>query len=138
MTYRVTSQFPGRRSICRYEGDDFDAAELEFSTERSAAMVDGGLGNPVASVRLWDGAPLPAGARARVLRKFERWTFTHKQVLAIEKERRDRMKSIDPAEPRRLAARGQPYDPGGPTLTLDVSSLDPESAARFLLDSLSG
>jgi transposase len=55
--------------------------------------IDRKLPEWIASVRLWDGSPLPAGARARILREFERWTFTHKQVLAIEKERRDRMKN---------------------------------------------
>jgi transposase len=55
--------------------------------------IDAKLPEWIASVRLWDGSALPAGARARILREFERWTFTHKQVLAIEKERRDRMKN---------------------------------------------
>jgi transposase len=54
--------------------------------------IDAKLPEWIASVRLWDGSPLPAGARARILREFERWTFTHMQVLAIEKERRDRRK----------------------------------------------
>lgn len=47
------------------------------------------------AVRLWDGSPIPPGARARILREFERWRFTHSQVLVIEKERRDRMKDRD-------------------------------------------
>ncbi len=52
--------------------------------------IDAKIPEWIASVRLWDGSPLPARARARILREFERWTFTHKQVLAIEKERQDR------------------------------------------------
>lgn len=55
--------------------------------------VDAKLPAWIASVRLWDGSSLPVGARARILREFERWRFTHPQILAIEKERRERMKS---------------------------------------------
>ena len=57
--------------------------------------IDAKLPEWIASVRLWDGSPLPAGVRARILREFERWAFTHKQVLAIEKERRDRRKDCE-------------------------------------------
>jgi hypothetical protein len=39
-------------------------------------------------VRLWDGSGLPPGARQRIEREFERWQFTHAQLLAIAKERR--------------------------------------------------
>ncbi len=44
--------------------------------------------------RLWDGSPLPSGARQRILREFERWKFTHAQVLEIDKERRHRTQDL--------------------------------------------
>jgi hypothetical protein len=53
--------------------------------------IDATLPQWISSARLWDGSSLPAGARARILREFERWSFTHQQILAIEKERRDAM-----------------------------------------------
>lgn len=38
--------------------------------------------------RLWDGSAMPEGAKARILREFMRWTFTHEQLLAIDQDRR--------------------------------------------------
>lgn len=46
-------------------------------------------------VRLWDGSALLPGVRQRILREFERWQFTHAQLLTIEKERRDRTRQLD-------------------------------------------
>jgi transposase len=46
-------------------------------------------------VRLWDGSPLPSGARRRIFREFERWEFTHAQVREIEKERRHRTQDLE-------------------------------------------
>lgn len=40
--------------------------------------------------KIWDGTAIPAGLRSRVEREFDRWRFTHDQILALEKERRDR------------------------------------------------
>ena len=57
-----------------------------------APRIDGRLPEWLASARLWDGSPVPSGMRARVEREFARWRFTHDQVLALEKERRDRTK----------------------------------------------
>jgi transposase len=39
-------------------------------------------------LRLWDGAPLPAGLQARLQREFTCWEFVHRQILALEAERR--------------------------------------------------
>ncbi len=61
----------------------------------------------LAEARLWDGSPLPSGARQRILREFERWKFTYTQVREIEKERRHRTQDLtDPSldEVRRLHA----------------------------------
>ncbi len=44
----------------------------------------------LAGAKLWDGSTIPAGLRSRIEREFDRWRFTHEQVLALEKERRDR------------------------------------------------
>jgi transposase len=63
-----------------------------------APRIDGRLLTWLASARLWDGSPLPSGMRARVAREYERWRFTHDQVLALQKERRDRTKDeTDPS-----------------------------------------
>ena len=57
-----------------------------------APRIDGRFSEWLASARLWDGSPVPSGMRARIEREFARWRFTHDQVLALEKERRDRTK----------------------------------------------
>lgn len=57
-----------------------------------APRIEGRFVAWLASARLWDGSPLPSGMRARVEREYERWRFTHDQVLALQKERRDRTK----------------------------------------------
>ncbi len=57
-----------------------------------APRIDGRFPAWLASARLWDRSPVPAGMRTRVEREFARWQFTHDQVLALEKERRDRTK----------------------------------------------
>ncbi len=57
-----------------------------------APRIDGRFPAWLASARLWNGSPVPAGMHARVEREFARWQFTHDQVLALEKERRDRTK----------------------------------------------
>lgn len=57
-----------------------------------APRIDGRLLDWLASARLWDRSPVPVGLRARIEREFARWRFTHDQVLALEKERRDRTK----------------------------------------------
>ena len=55
-----------------------------------APRVDGRFIDWLATVKLWDGSALPSGIRTRIEREFNRWRFTHAQVLALEKERRDR------------------------------------------------
>lgn len=51
-------------------------------------------------------------------------------------QRRNRMKSIDPDEPRRLAARGAPYDLGEGSLTIDTTEGSPDDTARAILSAL--
>lgn len=57
-----------------------------------APRIDGQFLAWLATVRLWDGSAVPSGMRARIEREFARWRFTRDQVLALEKERRDRTK----------------------------------------------
>lgn len=57
-----------------------------------APRIDGRFLAWLAAARLWDGSAVPAGMRARVEREFARWRFTHAQLLALEKERRERTK----------------------------------------------
>ncbi len=57
-----------------------------------APRIDAKFPTWLKTARLWDGTPVPPGIRARVEREFNRWRFTHDQVLALEKERRDRTK----------------------------------------------
>jgi hypothetical protein len=48
--------------------------------------------------------------------------------------RRERMKSVDPREPARLAALGPPYDPGLPnSLTIDITKRSAGEAATAIL-----
>lgn len=52
----------------------------------------------------------------------------------VSPERRPRMKSVDPTEPIRLTALGEPYDLGhASTLTIDVTSKPPQETAREIL-----
>ena len=49
-------------------------------------------------LRLWDGAPLPAGLLTRLKREFAGWQFVHQQILALETERRTAIReSQEPA-----------------------------------------
>ena len=73
------------RSVNRIKG-------LLASQGLVAPRIDGHFLDWLASARLWDGSAVPAGMRGRVEREFDRWRFTHDQVLGLEKERRDRMK----------------------------------------------
>lgn len=43
--------------------------------------------------RLWDGQPIPLGAQRRIAREYDRWRFTHDQVLEVELERRKQLRS---------------------------------------------
>ena len=52
--------------------------------------IDRRFADWLSAARLWDGSPVPGGLRSRIEREFDRWRFTHDQVLALEKERRDR------------------------------------------------
>lgn len=52
----------------------------------------------------------------------------------VSPERRSRMKSIDPDEPFRLAATGEPYDHGhANTLTIDITDKQPDETATAIL-----
>lgn len=69
--------------------------------------IDERLPTWLREARLWDGSPLPSGVRQRILREFERWKFTQRQVREIEQERRHRTQDrTDPSldEVRRLHA----------------------------------
>ncbi|MGQ0551132.1 MAG: IS110 family transposase [Armatimonadota bacterium] len=52
---------------------------------RLAKGVD--LGAALETLRLWDGAPLPPGLRARVQREWEQAQFLHGQIRELERER---------------------------------------------------
>ncbi len=53
----------------------------------------------------------------------------------VAPERRERMKSVDPVEPYRLAENGPPYDMDHSNqLSIDVTSTRPEVAAAQILD----
>lgn len=54
-----------------------------------------------------------------------------------EPQRRSRMKSIDPTEPKRLADLGDPYDPGVGSLTVDTTTTSPSNVASLILSELS-
>ena len=46
-----------------------------------------GLIGPLASVRIWNGSPLPPGLKLRVEQELSRHALVHEQVLALEAER---------------------------------------------------
>jgi len=58
----------------------------------------------LAGAQLWDGSKLPPGVRARIEREYARWRFTHDQVLALDKERRDRTKDLSNAKLEKVRA----------------------------------
>jgi transposase len=58
----------------------------------AAPRVDARFLDWLGRALLWDGSTLLSGVRHRVQREFARWRFTHDQVLALEKERRERTK----------------------------------------------
>ena len=45
------------------------------------------------AARRWDGSPLPPGVRRRLEREYARWDFTHVQILEIQKDRRDQLRT---------------------------------------------
>jgi transposase len=51
-----------------------------------ARMGRRGLLEPLESIRIWDGSPLPEGLRARLRRELKRYEFVHRQVLDLEAE----------------------------------------------------
>jgi transposase len=75
------------RSVNRIKG-------LLASQGLVAPRVDARFLEWLAMERLWDGSEVPSGVRARIQREYARWRFTHDQVLAIDKERGDRMKDL--------------------------------------------
>jgi len=59
--------------------------------------VDAKLPQRLDQVRLWDGRPLPPGVRARIEREFAGWQFVHQNVLELEAERSELLRtSSDP------------------------------------------
>lgn len=60
-------------------------------------------------LRAWDGTPLPPEAEARLQREWRRLVFVRREVLALVRERRERLRTNDPTDPtlpivRRLMA----------------------------------
>jgi len=55
--------------------------------------VDADFLRQLAAVRLWDGAALPAGLENRLKREYCGWQFVHRQVIDLEGERRDILRS---------------------------------------------
>lgn len=49
--------------------------------------IDGRFPVWIDEARLWNGSPVPDGARKRIEREYERWQFTHDQILDLDRER---------------------------------------------------
>ncbi len=49
----------------------------------------------LAEARTWDGSLLPQGLVDRLLREFERWSFTQAQIRALEAQRRELIRTSD-------------------------------------------
>ena len=54
-------------------------------------VVDELLPSWLGAARLWDGTALGVDLQRRLVRKYERWQFVHRQVLDLTRERRRRM-----------------------------------------------
>jgi transposase len=59
--------------------------------------VDAELLTRLPQLRLWDGSALPEGLRTRLQREFTCWQFVHRQILALEAERRAVLRSSQEA-----------------------------------------
>jgi transposase len=55
------------------------------------------LPEPLDTLRLWDGSPIPRGLRQRLLRVYAHDTFLSEQIAALEAERRARLQSSQDA-----------------------------------------
>jgi transposase len=55
--------------------------------------VDAELPQQLDQVRLWDGTCLPPGVRARVEREFAGWQFVHQNILELEAERSELLRT---------------------------------------------
>jgi transposase len=51
-----------------------------------------GLLDPLESIRIWDGSPLPNGLRQRLDQEIARHTFVHRQLLGLESARNARIR----------------------------------------------
>jgi len=49
--------------------------------------IDGRFPVWLDEARLWDGSAVPDGVRKRIEREYERWQFTHDQILDLDRER---------------------------------------------------
>jgi transposase len=71
----------------------------------SVGRLDAEFPSWLRRARLWDGSSVPSGMQRRIEREFDRWQYTARQILDIEKERRDRTKTSPELEVvRRLHA----------------------------------
>jgi transposase len=57
-----------------------------------AALGRRGLLDPLDSIRIWDGSPLPKGLRQRLDQEIARHTFVHRQLLDLESARNARIR----------------------------------------------
>jgi len=55
--------------------------------------VSANLLSQLDQVRLWDGSPLLPGVRARVEREFASWQFVHQNILELEAERSELLRT---------------------------------------------
>lgn len=61
----------------------------------AARMGRHGLLDPLDSIRIWDGSPLPAGLRQRLEQELARHAFVHRQMLDLESARDNRIDRSD-------------------------------------------
>jgi transposase len=115
MLVRFVSGEPGVWSVVRVPSpEDEDARSLhrELRTlrkerTRSSNRIKGLLMNHgvrlenvsrdflrwISEVRLWDGSPLPSGVRGRIEREYQRREMAHRQILDLEAEQREAIRS---------------------------------------------
>jgi transposase len=83
-------------------------------------VVDERLPESLGRLRQWDGSPVPPGLSARILREFERWALSDRQVRDLESAQRRAFRDDETAHVEQLRR------------LLDLKAIGPMSATLFV------
>jgi transposase len=59
-----------------------------------AVEIDPDFSSSLDELRGWDGSPVAEGLRQRLLREHARWSFVHRQITALETQRRQLIRTV--------------------------------------------